>query len=165
MTALRSPSIRSGCVWPIAGVAVGSLASILVFAIGSLGRTALASRVYPTPLATVIPYASATSAARTEVPVVDQPTANGTPTRPPSGPGDFRPGELVEVFGTEGGGLRVRNEPSVNSVVNIVALENEVFEVRGGPTLADGYVWWFLVNPYDIAKQGWAVGDFLRPLD
>jgi len=59
----------------------------------------------------------------------------------------------------------VRNEPSVNSVVNIVALENEVFEVRGGPTLADGYVWWFLVNPYDIAKQGWAVGDFLRPLD
>jgi hypothetical protein len=77
---------------------------------------------------------------------------------------DFSIGDLVEVNNTGGEGLRLRNEPNLSSLVEVVGLDNEVFEVKGGPTESDGYIWWFLVNPYDNAKQGWAVGEYLWKL-
>jgi hypothetical protein len=74
-------------------------------------------------------------------------------------------GDFVEVWGTEGEGLRLRNSAGLNSVISMVAVENEVFELRGGPTELDGYNWWFLVNPYDSSQQGWAAQDFLRSIN
>jgi hypothetical protein len=72
---------------------------------------------------------------------------------------------LVEVFGTEGEGVRMREGPSLQATVRFVALESEVFEVIEGPVPADGYIWWRLSNPYDPTKGGWAVGQFLRSID
>ena len=72
---------------------------------------------------------------------------------------------VVEIYGTEGDGLRLRNAPGLSATIHVLALENEVYEVRGGPENMDGYVWWFLINPYDNEIQGWSVGTFLRAIN
>jgi hypothetical protein len=71
----------------------------------------------------------------------------------------------VAVFGTGGDGLRIRNQPGLSMMISFVALENEVFEITGGPIDIDGYRWWFLVNPYDESKSGWAASNFLRSVE
>ena len=76
----------------------------------------------------------------------------------------FEEGDLVEIYGTEGQGLSLRDAPGLSSVVGEYGLESEVFEIHGGPIDADGYTWWYLVNPYDNTKQGWGVGRFLRKI-
>jgi hypothetical protein len=72
---------------------------------------------------------------------------------------------LVEVSGTEGDGLRLRDNPSLGAKIAFLGLENEVFEVRGGPRQNDGYEWWYLSNPYNSEKEGWAVANYLREAD
>jgi hypothetical protein len=74
-------------------------------------------------------------------------------------------GILVEVVGTGGGGLRLRDAANLAGGVRSLSLENEVLRVDDGPVEADGHIWWFLVNPFSPDKQGWGVADFLRPLD
>jgi hypothetical protein len=71
---------------------------------------------------------------------------------------------LVEVFGTEGEGLRIRQGPGLASEVKLLGLDSEVFRVADGPIEMDGFIWWAVQNPYDLTKSGWAVADFLRPL-
>ena len=39
--------------------------------------------------------------------------------------------------------------------------DSEVFLVKDGPQTVDGYVWWYLVAPYDDTRTGWAASDFL----
>lgn len=77
----------------------------------------------------------------------------------------FRLGELVEIFGTEGDGLRVREEPGLSSKVIYLGIENEVFEILDGPLTLDEYEWWLLQSPYNEARAGWAVGVFLRAIE
>jgi hypothetical protein len=103
----------------------------------------------------------------TEVPTKAPGEAEPTVTREGEGVTfkEFEVGKLVEVHGTGGRGLRLRNRPSTSAPVHLVGLENEVFEVQGGPVVAEGYQWWFLVNPYDNEQQGWAVAAYLRQLD
>jgi hypothetical protein len=71
---------------------------------------------------------------------------------------------LVEVFGTSGDGLRLRSSPGLEGRVLVLGVDSEVFQVEEGPVLADGFEWWYLVNPYDTAKQGWAASTYLRLL-
>ncbi|MEE9216101.1 MAG: hypothetical protein V3U32_01580 [Anaerolineales bacterium] len=112
---------------------------------------------------TVIPLPTATA------PVILSPTSPPLPTQtataPAGAPKDFATGELVQVFGTEGEGLRMRADPSLGADVMLLGLESEVFEVLDGPTPADGYTWWRLANPFDPSKQGWAADQFLRSLE
>jgi len=42
-----------------------------------------------------------------------------------------------------------------------MGFDTEVFLVQDGPREADGYVWWYLVAPYDQARAGWAAANFL----
>jgi hypothetical protein len=79
--------------------------------------------------------------------------------------GSFELGDLVEVRGTGGDGLRVRESPGISGAINFVGFENEVFVVQGGPVEQDDHTWWYLVNPYDSDKRGWAVSDYLQPLE
>jgi hypothetical protein len=115
------------------------------------------------PVLTVIPLPTATA------PVIFTPTAPLLPTLthtpPPDAPKQFATGELVEVFGTEGEGLRIRENPSLAADVLMLGLESEVFEVVEGPRESDGYTWWRLANPFDPSKQGWAADPFLRSLE
>jgi hypothetical protein len=102
----------------------------------------------------------------------ESPTASGqvapgsailTQTVPPSPPpGVIAVGAYVQVTGTGGAGLRFREKPGLEAPVLMLGAEAEVFRVEEGPQEADGYVWWNLVGPYDPARHGWAVANYLE---
>jgi hypothetical protein len=86
------------------------------------------------------------------------PLIYGTPTLPPDVIGV---GGYVQITGTDGEGLRLRADPGLNGTPVFLGYDEEVFEVRDGPQDADGYIWWYLVAPYDETRAGWAAADFL----
>lgn len=151
----------SGCLWLGSAAAVGVVVWIALAMVGLVFRPASFPEVPPTPILTIILAPTATSTPPpTAVP--SQPSA--TPTFPAASGGPVRVGELVEVFGTSGDGLRLRAQPDLQSQVLVLGVDSEVFQVDDGPVQEDGFEWWYLVNPYDTAKQGWAVGLYLMPL-
>jgi hypothetical protein len=123
------------------------------------------SSLAATPAVTVITFATATS---TEEPSTATPTLSPTSTaQATQEPGEARAisvGMLVEVYGTEGEGVRIREAPGLASEVKLLGLDSEVFQVVAGPAEMDGFAWWSVQNPYDPTKSGWAVADFFRPL-
>jgi len=121
-------------------------------------------RTLPIPAITLYPYQSTATPEVISTQNEFEITPAITTTSQVSQGGDFLIGDLVEVHGTGGEGLRLRNAPSLSAVVDELAMENEVLEIRGGPTEADGYIWWFLINPYDNQRQGWGVGVYVREL-
>ena len=68
----------------------------------------------------------------------------------------------VQILGTEGEGLRLRRDPSLDGEIVYVGLEGEIFRVSGGPTEQDGYLWWQLTAPLNESLQGWAVSNYLE---
>jgi hypothetical protein len=70
-------------------------------------------------------------------------------------------GSSVQISGTEGSGLNIRENPGVATQVLFVALESEVFEVVEGPVEQDGLTWWRLITPMDAARSGWAASNYL----
>ncbi len=72
---------------------------------------------------------------------------------------------MVEVFGTQGEGLRIRESPGLEAPILILGLESEVFEIVEGPLSADGLSWWRIANLYDPAEAGWAADSFLRSFE
>jgi hypothetical protein len=85
-----------------------------------------------------------------------------TQTPPPSPPpGVIAVGAYVQITGTAGAGLRFREKPGLEAPVLLLGAEAEVFRVEEGPQEVDGYVWWYLVGPYDPARRGWAVANYL----
>jgi hypothetical protein len=91
-------------------------------------------------------------------------TPLATPTSsqqvPPAG-GNFATGDYVQVSGTGGDGLRLHKEAGVSSESRYIAIEAEVFLVKDGPIVADGYTWWLLQEPYTENAVGWGVGNYL----
>lgn len=157
---LRRWAASVGCLWLLGGAILG-----LIVLAGALTLvpllTAPADAPEPAPLLTVIPFP-------TETPI---PTATSTPqptpapsstATPPPAAGGLTLGGLVQIQGTEGDGLRLREGASLSAAIRLVALENEVFELQDGPVEADSYTWWFLVNPYDNSQRGWGVSNYLR---
>ncbi len=157
------PSKGVGCLWPGVGVILAIFPISVLVLIAAFNRSTRA-KVQPAIEITVVAYQTGTATPRqNEESTVETLSPLLTPN-----PGEvvyFSIGELVEVFGTEGDGLRLRNAPGLGATINVLALENEVYEVRGGPEEMDGYVWWFLINPYDNEIQGWSVGIFLRGIN
>ncbi len=152
-----------GCLWVGLGVILGGLALGLLFLVVSLNRISgnnnvlepdITVIVSPTSTPTNIP--SSSEEARPDLtPTESQGTISGA---------DFIVGDFVKVFGTGGQGLSIRNEPGLSSVVVSYGLDDEIFEIKGGPVDVDGFIWWYLVNPYDKDKQGWGVGTYLREI-
>jgi hypothetical protein len=96
------------------------------------------------------------------------PGQGATPTLPPDQqatptllPGQFGIGVYVQISGTQGDGLRLRADPGLNAEPLFLGADSEVFHVVDGPVSADGYTWWKLTAPYDTARTGWAVQDYL----
>ena len=102
---------------------------------------------------TVIPASTATSSA--------PPTATIDPFAPTPVPTGIAIGNYVQITGTDGEGLRIRSEPGLAGNPDFLGFDSEVFIVREGPVALDGYVWWYLVAPYDETRAGWAAADFL----
>jgi len=83
-------------------------------------------------------------------------------TLPAPPPGEIALGGYVQVTGTGGTGLRLRDQPGLNSEIRMVVSDAEVFLVQEGPVDLDGYLWWRLVGPFDDTRQGWAVSNYLN---
>jgi hypothetical protein len=108
-----------------------------------------------------------------EILVIPVPTATQTPlpTRTPVALATptvereegIQPGGYVQISGTEGEGLRLRVDPSLNGDIAYLGLEGEIFLVKGGPVDRDGYLWWQLEAPLNSSRQGWVVSDYLQP--
>lgn len=79
--------------------------------------------------------------------------------------GGISVGAFVQVIGTGNTGLRFREQPGLQMNVIFIAGESEVFEVLDGPERMDEKTWWYLSAPYDPGRAGWAVIDYLVPLE
>jgi len=89
------------------------------------------------------------------------PTPTIDPFAPTVAPTGIALGNYVQITGTDGEGLRIRSEPGLNSNPEFLGFDSEVFIVQDGPRTVDGFVWWYLVAPYDQSRAGWAASDFL----
>src|SRR5512134_285304 len=141
--------------WVILGTlaVAGLLTLITAVSIGLLAAPP-ASEVGFTPAdITVIAAPTSTSSA--------PPTATIDPFATPTNPAGIAIGNYVQIKGTEGEGLRIRSEPGLNGNPEFLGFDSEVFLVQDGPREVDGYVWWYLVAPYDETRVGWAAADFL----
>lgn len=129
------------------------VAIVLVF------TTVPAQSGQPTAELTIIPGPTSTlyqpSATPTRVPTV-------TSNMPPSPmPGMIGVGSSVQISGTEGSGLNIREAPGVSSSIRFIALESEVFEILDGPVEQNDITWWLLVTPLDSSRSGWAASNYL----
>jgi hypothetical protein len=100
-------------------------------------------------------------AAPTETPIPPTPTPYISPTLPQA-EGEMFVSGFVKVVGTGGDGLRLRYAPGLDSKVRLLGAEGEIFQVIDGPQRVDDYTWWYLENPQDRTRRGWAVADFLE---
>ena len=160
----KNKGIRCHLIWITAGIGLG-LAGLL----GLITVAAYLHRHSPVPdtapVITVLPGMIRSSPTNTEIPrrtsAPQMATQTGTPDVGPALALDI----LVEVHGTEGEGLRIRELAGTSYPIQYLGLDQEVFQITDGPINADGYVWWKLVNPYNPNVSGWAVSNYLKPLD
>ncbi len=150
---------RIGCAWPAAGAVLGVAGVALLAGIGAAARPGRLALLAATPALVRVALPTSTPTSPAPTPTLPEPTAI-----PAGGGGGVSLGDLVEIFGTDGEGVRLRQVPGLNGAILALATDSEVFEVREGPVEASGYVWWNLVNPYNPDRSGWAVVNFLRPL-
>ena len=151
-------------LWAGLGILLGTITLFALIVLGYFTRQAQVPVPPATPILILInaPTASITITPPTET---AEPVKTSTPTLSPETSGLLSLGRLVEVYGTEGDGLRMRDNVGLDSKIAFLAVESEVFELRDGPVQKDGYEWWFLVNPYNLDKMGWAVSTYLRAID
>ena len=97
-----------------------------------------------------------------DISLISSPTPK--PTIDPNGNGQsgIKVGLYVQISGTDGAGLNIRNNPGTGAEAIFIANESEVFLVVGGPIEMDGYNWWQLNAPYDKSRQGWAAENYLH---
>jgi hypothetical protein len=143
--------------WVIAGTILTASVLIVVSFLASGWLTPAPSQPYqgggvitiiPVPTSTPTPQPTATSV------LLESPT--------PGNLGEIQLGSYVQITGTEGEGLRLRRDPSLNGEIVYLGLEGEIYLVKGGPEDRDGYLWWQLEAPLNPERQGWAVADFLK---
>jgi hypothetical protein len=71
---------------------------------------------------------------------------------------DFKVGDIVHVFGTEGVGLRLRSSFTLSSDTRVVMPEGAEVSIIGGYVINDGYDWWEAQYGDEV---GWAAGNYL----
>lgn len=107
---------------------------------------------------TVIPAPTSTAQPPSPMP---PPTSTATRTLSPLLPDEMGIGSYVQIVGTEGTGLNIRDNPGLSTTIEFLGYDAEVFIVRDGPQEADGFTWWYLVTPVDESRAGWAAADYL----
>lgn len=141
--------------WVILGALALAAVLLLITAV-SIGLTATRQNetvgFAPADL-TVIPAPTSTSSAPA--------TATIDPFAPTAVPTGIAIGNYVQITGTNGEGLRIRSDPGLSGNFEFLGYDSEVFIVQDGPREVDGFVWWYLVAPYDDTRNGWAAADFL----
>lgn len=118
---------------------------------GPLVVTSTPPQIGPTPLAggaTSTPGPGPTAA----------PVSQATPTQGIP----ITLGATIVISGTEGDGLTVRQGPGKDFTSVFVAKDGDRFTIKDGPRQANGYIWWYIVDPNDQNRFGWAVADFMQ---
>jgi hypothetical protein len=141
--------------WVILGAlaVTGLLLIITIIAIGWTSPPQSSNVGFVPSNLTIIPAPTSTSNVL--------PTATIDPFAPTATPTGLSVGNYAQITGTNGEGLRIRTEPGLNSELAFLGFDSEVFLVQDGPRELDGYIWWYLVAPYDETRAGWAASDFL----
>jgi hypothetical protein len=164
--ARRSPRESAGYIpwWLLAIVAAGFLfIAFALFAAVIFTRSAGLPLATATVVVITAPVTAAPPTPTIQAPPTVPPADDATSTAPPPPPGEVGVGAYVQVVGTgDAGFLNLRSEPSLESPVNYLAIENEVFQVQAGPTEANGFTWWYLVDPATNSRFGWAVQNYLQ---
>lgn len=109
----------------------------------------------------------------TPTPILWTPTPAPSPTPLPTETVEPTPtispgvaiGRYVQVTGTGGYGLSLRDGPGENYTRMDVALEGEIFIVVDGPTVSGGSEWWKVRDPDNEEREWWAMGNFLEPVE
>jgi hypothetical protein len=156
---------KVSCTLIAVGITLGVVLAAFLLSFGILTRASSLANPGPTPAVTIMGEYVRSRIIPSEEEKLVTPTQESLPIPPPLPQEHFQPGQLVSVFGTEGDLLRLRTQPGLSSAIGFLVVEHEVFEVRGGPQEEDGYTWWYLVNPYDPTKSGWAVANYLRLIE
>jgi hypothetical protein len=100
--------------------------------------------------------------------IVETPTPVPTSDEPPPPSEDIVIGGQVTIFGTEGDGLAIRQGPGLDYAMvqkadgtHIIGRDGEVFTVEDGPRENDGHIWWYLTDPNDPDRFGWAAQEYM----
>lgn len=161
----RNFDIHPLLIWVLSGALLGVLASFVIFFIIPLVGDSGNPNEWSVSVVTVVSPPTTVPATSTIEATATMAASDVTPTPLSDQVSNFEVGDLVEVYGTGGEGLRLREYAGLSAEVNFLGLENEIFEVMDGPIEAGEYSWWFLRNPYDLNRQGWTVGVFLRAFE
>lgn len=149
-------------VWVVIFSILLALGLLSVFVFTTLiSRPANSVSLVSTPLYTIIGAPTKTSTV--DPSLVETQTAQNQEVIAPTG--EIGIGKVVQIVGTEGAGLRLRQEPGISGLVQFLGDELELFEVKDGPMEGDGYVWWYLESPYDTTRSGWAAADYLQLIE
>jgi len=145
-------------------VFIGMLATAAVLMLISLALILAKQPAAPADLEsasaamTIIAAPTSTPRGLAATPTLPPPALQSTPTLQP---GMFGTSAYVQITGTEGQGLRLRSGPNLAAQPLFLGYDSEVYQVVDGPVEADGHTWWKLTAPYDAARTGWAVQDYL----
>jgi hypothetical protein len=94
-----------------------------------------------------------------------QPTSPALPatsTSPPENR-EITVGSTVTITGTGDLGLSIRQGPGTNYGIFAIGQDGDTFTVEDGPREANGFTWWYIVDPNDEDRAGWAVQQFMAP--
>ena len=76
-------------------------------------------------------------------------------------PGVFTVGVKVEISGTGGDGLRMREGPGTDSQVLYLAREGEDCIILEGPRIDENLIWWKIQSLEEETKTGWSVQTYM----
>ncbi len=142
----------------LAGLGLAALTLVGLVVGLLLTRPAGPPPMTPGAALTVIPGPTATPYLPTPTII---PSATPPLERPTPLPGVLAVGAYVQIYGTQGGGLNIRQQPGLNSAVQFLGYDEEVFVVEDGPQERDGLTWWYIVTPVDSSRAGWAAANYL----
>lgn len=139
----------------------GILLALSVCAAGVLlaSQLPVMAQEYDVPQVTILPASTYTP---TAPPPAAEPTASAAAQYGGNGIGI---GVYVQITGTQGEGLRIRQDPGLDTNVNFYGMDYEVFLVEDGPVDADGYTWWHITAPYDDTRSGWSAANYLTIIE
>lgn len=154
-------------------VVAGITCGLWWFALANRGDASTTLGPTPTPIFVVI------TSTPTLGPEAEEPQTEGTPeagetpatqqsTAPPAlptktpAPSQIGVGSTIVITGTEGDGLAIRQGPGVDYSYFFVGNDGDTFVIEDGPRDADGYTWWYVVDPADPNRAGWAVDVFME---
>ncbi|NDJ51759.1 MAG: hypothetical protein GYB68_01590 [Chloroflexi bacterium] len=128
----------------------------------------------PTPIIVVITSTPTLSAAGAEEsPAAEEATAAPLPTETPLSFPEASPtspqlsqiieiGSRIIIEGTGGQGLAVRQGPGLTYTFFFVGNDGDLFDVQDGPREGDGFIWWYITDPNDADRAGWAAETYLQ---